>query len=79
MPDKPLELSIDVPAETKRAIERDAIAAGLSVSESRRSSAEIFDRCGAISMKESGTDERSLRQASLEQADSGKECSVGLG
>jgi hypothetical protein len=33
MPDKPLELSIDVPPETKRVIERDAIAAGLSVSE----------------------------------------------
>jgi len=33
MTDKPIELSIEVPAQTKRAIERAATERGLSVSE----------------------------------------------
>ena len=33
MPDKPIELSIDVPPETKRAIERVAVERGMTASE----------------------------------------------
>ena len=33
MTDKPIELSIEVPAETKRAIERAAAARGMTISE----------------------------------------------
>jgi uncharacterized protein (DUF1778 family) len=42
MPDKPIELWIDLPPEIKRAIERAAAARGLSVSEFVRTALRKF-------------------------------------